>query len=73
MLDWMFLLGLATGGLFGAAAAIWLTERQMKREMEDWETLAVLQSGQVAELRKLRDTPRAVTRLTSQHFDWDIK
>jgi gas vesicle protein len=66
MNDWMFLVGLASGGILGAAVAILLAERKMEAEVKDWEELLTEQSGHIAELRQMRDTPRAVTRLTNR-------
>jgi hypothetical protein len=66
MTDWMFLVGLASGGILGAAVAILLAERRMEAEVKDWEELLTEQSGHIAELRQMRDTPRAVTRLTNR-------
>jgi gas vesicle protein len=62
--DWMFFMGMAAGGVLGAAVAVWLAERKMEDEVKDWEELLHEQSGHIAELRSM--APRAVTKLTNR-------
>jgi hypothetical protein len=66
MTDWMFLVGLASGGILGAAVAILLAERRIDHEVKDWEDLLTEQQGHIAELRSVNPAPRAVTRLTNR-------
>jgi gas vesicle protein len=66
MTDWMFLVGLASGGILGAAVAILLAERKMSTELQDWESLLSEQQGHIAELQAINPAPKAVTRLTNR-------
>jgi hypothetical protein len=59
-------MGLAAGGILGAAVAVWLAERKIGSELESWEDLLSEQQGHIAELRAVNDAPKAVTRLTNR-------
>lgn len=66
-----FVIGLAIGGVFGAALYYFLTRKE-ETEPPEWADLLADQQGHIAELRSLNAAPRAVTKLTHRERTLEI-
>lgn len=63
MLDVMFLMGLAAGAIIGGIGMVYLTERRMDDDLQDWEDALSEQQGHAG---PVSDAPVAVTKLTNR-------